>query len=277
MTHEIGPQYSKDKKTDVTGFLAKARLHQSTYRAEVLGVPFARFGNYLTKADADKGLNFYEGFDILDLVKARFPEAPKGLMDNMLRSDHIAFNMFGAFVQNKNFGVEVLNEFLETKIKSIDNVSIAYTPSPASRYLNDDTSFDVFIEYTDQNDELSAIGVQLKYAENEVKLKKGPKEEADMVNPESIYNIATKGCELYKEQILPILKTDKFRQIWKTHLLGERIKYKDNDKYKRFTLLAMGPEGNSGYIETSKTYINMLVNNEDNFVAVSYESFFEQL
>ncbi len=66
---EIGKQYSKDDKTDPTGFLRRARLHQSKFRAEVLILPYDSYGNYLTKEDGEIGNNFYEGFSIFEAVK----------------------------------------------------------------------------------------------------------------------------------------------------------------------------------------------------------------
>ena len=57
-----GPQYDRDNLTDNTGFLMNARLHQSQYRAFKLNVPHDRYGNYLTKEDASKGMNFYDDF-----------------------------------------------------------------------------------------------------------------------------------------------------------------------------------------------------------------------
>lgn len=62
MTQIIGKQYSKDKLTDNTGFLEKARLHQSNFRALYLNVPCDEYGNYLTKEDAQNGFNFYDDF-----------------------------------------------------------------------------------------------------------------------------------------------------------------------------------------------------------------------
>ena len=61
---QIGNQYSKDDQTDPTGFLRKARLHQSKFRAEVLNLPCDTYGNYLTKEDGESGFNFYDGFGI---------------------------------------------------------------------------------------------------------------------------------------------------------------------------------------------------------------------
>lgn len=273
MKQEIGAQYSKDKKTDPSGFLAKARLHQSTFRAQVLEVPFQRFGNYLTKEDAEKGLNFYSGFGIVDEVRNRYPEYTKGLMDNLLRSDHIPFNLFVPLKSNKKFGMNVLNDVLSDKVESIDEVLIEYAPSPTNKFLNDNTSFDSFIGYTNNQGEKCALGIVVKYTDREHKLKAGSKEARDIKAPESIYNIATKGCELYKPEYLESLKEDDFRELWKTHLLGERLIYKEKDRYKKFTLLTIFPEGNEYLLKVNNTYESMLIDNKGDFIALTYENF----
>jgi len=66
---EFGKQYSKDDKTDPSGFLRRARLHQSVFRAKQLELPFDTYGNYLTKEDGENGKNFYDGYGIFDAVK----------------------------------------------------------------------------------------------------------------------------------------------------------------------------------------------------------------
>ena len=102
MEYKIGPQYSKDRITDKTGFLEKARLHQSKYRAEVLHVDFDTYGNYLTTEDANQGLNFYDDFDIFHEVKKRYKNYSKPLYANLLRSEHIGFNLFIPFNLNSS-------------------------------------------------------------------------------------------------------------------------------------------------------------------------------
>lgn len=84
MIIEIGDQYSSDKITDPTGFLEKARLHQSKFRAFKLKVTSYRHGNYLTEKDASFGLNFYNDFDIFEEVRKRYPKYSRGLYANML-------------------------------------------------------------------------------------------------------------------------------------------------------------------------------------------------
>ncbi len=273
MKQEVGPQYSKDKKTDTTGFLIKARLHQSTFRAEVLDAPFETFGSYLTKADGEKGLNFFNGFGIFDTVKKSYTDYNRALHSNMLRSEHIGFNLFAPLFEDKDFGIKVLNDFLNTKIKSLDKLLFEYAPKQSGNYLNDHTSFDVYIEYTDENDLKCIIGIDVKFTEHEKALKKGTKEEKDILNKESLYYIASKGCELFTEGAEETLLTDKFRQVWRNQLLGERIVHIDSDEYKRFTSISVFPEGNIRSLETNKEFAALMAKNEDNFVPVTYENY----
>ena len=273
MTHEIGNQYDRDKVTDTTGFLEKARLHQSKYRAFKLKVPFDMHGNYLTQQDASKGLNFYDDFDIFQEVKIRYPNYSKPLYANMLRSEHIGFNLFVPFKTDLNFGKSILNDLLSGQVRSVDRVEIEYAPSPADKYLNDKTSFDAYIEYTHTDNQKGIIGIEVKYTEHEYSLKSGSKQEADIKNKNSKYYIISEQCGLYQPNTINRLITDKFRQVWRNQLLGESIIIRDNDKFNHFTSLMIFPKGNLHFIETSKEYIDMLTNNDDRFVPVTYEDF----
>lgn len=273
MTQEIGPQYDRDKVTDRTRFLEKARLHQSKYRALKLNVAFDRYGNYLTKEDALNGLNFYDDFDIFNEVKKRYPNYSEPLYANMLRSEHIGFNLFVPFKADFEFGKTVLNSLLNRQIQSVDSIEIEYAPSPSEKYLNDKTSFDTYIEYTHTDNQRGIIGIEVKYTEHEYKLKPGSKQEADINDKNSKYYFISERCGLYKSGTIDQLITDKFRQIWRNQLLGESIIIEDNDKFKHFTSMIIFPIGNSHFIETSKQYIDMLVSNNDSFVSVTFEDF----
>lgn len=273
MRQEIGPQYKRDKVTDTTGFLEKARLHQSKYRAFNLKAPFDRHGNYLTQQDASNGQNFYDDFDIFQEVKKRFPNYSRPLYANMLRSEHIGFNLFVPFKTDLNFGKNVLNGFLHNQIKSIDRIEIEYAPAPAEKYLNDKTSFDTYLEYTHLDNQKGIIGIEVKYTEHEYPLKSGSKQEADIQNKDSKYYKVSEQCELYKTNTIEKLISDKFRQVWRNQLLGESIIIEDNEKFKHFTSLTIFPKGNLHFVETSLEYNEMLTSNNDKFVPVTYEDF----
>ena len=189
MNQEIGDQYSRDKVIDKTGFLEKARLHQSKYRAFRLNVPFDKFGNYLIKEDALKGLNFYNDFNIFEQVKERYPNYSRPLYANMLRSEHISFNLFSPLKSDLEYCRSVFNYFMNGQIKSIDDIKIEYAPSPAEKYLKDKTSFDTYIEYTHSDNSKAIIGIEVKYTEREYKLKPGSKQETDINNRKSKYYV----------------------------------------------------------------------------------------
>lgn len=274
MPHELGLPYKKDNIADPSGFLAQARLHQSRYRATVLDVPCEKYGNYLQTTDAwERGLNFYGDFGIFDEVKKRYPKYSKPLYANMLRSEHIPFNMFIPLLRNPDFCRVVLSQLTDLPIRGIDDVKIEYAPKPASKYLNDRTSFDVYVEYTHEDGDTGIMGIEVKYTERSYKLTKDSKEETDIQNLQSKYHSVSAKSELYKPEAISLLKTDRFRQIWRNQLLGESILIEDKDKFKHFTSVTIFPEAKNHFVEASEDYMALLVQNDHKFVPVTYERF----
>ena len=289
---EIGQQYLKDNKADPSGFLRRARLHQSVFRATYLDLPFDTYGNYLTQEDGEKGKNFYEGFGIFDAVK-KYRKYNKPLYSNLLRSEHIPFNIFIPLDKDRNFCKNIIAAVLKSEIASIDSIKIEYAPKPKEKYLNDKTSFDAFIEYTNSDASKGIIGIEIKYTEREYPLikfqknkKTGEKELTkawiDVENyknqkTDSIYLNVTKKCKLYKEEHYMDLIKDDFRQIWRNHILGESILQADKCKFKHFTSLTLFPKDNEHFVKTSKDYIDFLINNDNKFIPLMYEDFFALL
>jgi len=269
----IGDQYPRDIITDKTGFLEKARLHQSKYRAHVLNVPFDEYGNYLTRIDAEVGLNFYDDFEIFAAVKKRYPKYSRPLYANMLRSEHIGFNLFIPLRSDLEFGQTVFNEILAGPVKSIDRIEIEYAPAPVENYLNDRTSFDTYIEYTHIDGSRGIIGIEVKYTEHDYKLKSGSKQETDIKNMASRYYAVTDQCGLYKPDTIDRLISDKFRQVWRNQLLGESIILSDSNDFQHFTSLTIFPSENTHFIDTCREYKGMLTENDGRFVSVTYEDF----
>jgi len=273
---EIGQQYSKDDRTDPSGFLRRARLHQSVFRAEYLDLPFDTYGNYLTKKDGEKGENFYDGFGIFDTVK-KYRKYNKPLYSNLLRSEHIPFNFFIPLDKDKNYCNKIVSYILKSNIASIDRIEIEYAPKPKEKYLNDGTSFDAYIEYTNSDDTKGIIGIEVKYTEKEYKLLPNSKQEKDVNDKNSEYFSVTNKCGLYNPKAIEVLTTDNFRQVWRNHILGESILLKDSDNFKYFTSLTLFPADNDHFTKTSKEYIDLLVNNDNKFIALTYEDFFALL
>lgn len=273
---EIGQQYSKDDRTDPSGFLRRARLHQSVFRAKHLDLPFDTYGNYLTKEDGEKGKNFYDGYGVFDAVK-KYRKYNKPLYSNLLRSEHIPFNIFIPLDKDRNYCKNVFSDILNSNIISIDKIEIEYAPKPKEKYLNDGTSFDAYIEYTNYDGTKGMIGIEVKYTEKEYKLQANSKQEKDINDKNSLYFSVTNSCGLYKANAIEVLPTDKFRQVWRNHILGESILLADSNKFQHFTSLTLFPSDNSHFIKTSKEYIDLLTKNDNKFIALTYEDFFALL
>ena len=126
---EIGKQYSKDDKIDPSGFLRRARLHQSVFRAKYLDLPYDIYGNYLKKEDGENGKNFYDGFGIFTAVK-KYRKYNKPLYSNLLRSEHIPFNIFIPLDKDRNYCKNIIADIIKSNIISIDKIEIEYSPKP---------------------------------------------------------------------------------------------------------------------------------------------------
>ncbi len=285
---EIGKQYERqDNLEDESGFKAKARLHQSRYRAEKLNLDCDNYGNYLIKEDGERGKNFYNDFEIFQAVK-NYRDYNKPLYSNMLRSEHIPFNFFIPLREDLEFCKNVFNKILDGCIKSIDgkaiidkeeNIKIEFAPSPKGNYLNDRTSFDTYIEYTHIDNSKGIIGIEVKYTEQEYKLKLDSTEDKAINNVKSDYFRVTNNEQrkLYKSGNISKLKSDEFRQIWRNHLLGESILLFKPKEFNHFSSITFFPKGNKHFVETSKKYIDLLQSNDNRFLPVTYEEFFKYL
>jgi len=263
-------------------FKTRARQHQVRFRTEILKEDFYTYITWLADKASRDGKNFYNGFEIFNVVRQRKPKFYIDLYSDMLRSEHIPFNLFVPFRHNLDYCKNVFNEFLGGCIKSIDktciidnkeNIKIEFAPKPKENYLNDGTSFDTYIEYTHIDNSKGLIGIEVKYTEKEYPLKAGSKQEQDINNKNSRYYSVSKLSDIY-DNSLDLLPTDIFRQIWRNQLLAESIRLTDNNKFKHSTSMTFFPEDNVHFVETSTKYINMLKNKSTKFIPVTYERFF---
>ncbi|HCA43403.1 MAG TPA: hypothetical protein DEP28_09155 [Bacteroidetes bacterium] len=263
-------------------FKKVAREHQIRYREENIGTGYNKYTTWLTDEDAKIGKNFCDGFSIFQEVKKRYPNFKVGLYSDMLRSEHIPFNLFVPFRYDLNFCKNVFNEFLGGCIKSVDeksildnneNIKIEFAPSPKGNYLNDSTSFDSYIEYTHHDNSKGIIGVEVKYTEKEYPLKKGSRQDININDNASNYYKVSELCELYDSKSYDNLKKDLYRQIWRNQLLAESICLVHKDKIKYSSSMIFYPDGNEHFTETGNNYIAMLKNNENKLVLVTYEKF----
>lgn len=263
-------------------FKKAAKRHQVNYREQNIGSDYNTYVTWLTDDAGKSGKNFFDGFSVFKEVQNRYPKFYVDLYSDMLRSEHIPFNLFVPFRQDLTFCKNVFNEFMGGCIKSVDkqsiidkgdNIKIEFAPSPKENYLNDRTSFDTYIEYTHQDDTKGIICIEVKYTEKEYKLEAGSTQEKTINDKSSKYYSVSKDCGLYDTSSMDIFLTDIFRQIWRNQLLAESIRLVHKDKIKHSSSLTFYPEGNEHFTETSEKYIAMLLDKDSKFIPVTYEQF----
>lgn len=263
-------------------FKQAAKQHQVSYRERNINPDYNTYVTWLTDSDGNTGKNFYDKLSVFKEVKNRYPEFYVDLYSDMLRSEHIPFNLFVPFKHDLTFCKNVFNEFMNGCIKSIDkhsvidkkdNIKLEFAPSPKSEYLDDGTSFDTYIEYTHIDNSKGIICIEVKYTEKEYPLKEGSTQAKTIKDKSSKYYSVMKYSGLYKPNTTDALLTDIFRQVWRNHLLAESMRLHPNGKIKHASSLTFYPEGNEHFTETSEKYISMLVNNNNKYIPVTYEKF----
>ncbi len=251
-------------------FKRKARSHQSDFRENSLKVPFdpenkfGKYGAFLMPNDANAGLNFCEDFrqEILERIQVRYPQLTAsqhdGLYANMLRSEHIPWNVFVPMMHDLRATAKVFNDILNTdEIDEVTDIRIEWAPDKA-KCLNDNTSFDAYIEYLHEG-KTCGIGIEVKYTEEGYPF--GIKERREvMENEQSKYAQVTKSCGWFIPEIAerPIRETplckDEYRQIWRNHILGASMMQNDNNMLDKFHSITLYPQGNPHFGKVLPAY-----------------------
>ncbi len=253
-------------------FKRKARTHQSNFRANILKVPFdplnkfGKYGAFLMPKDAEEGFNFCDDFrhEILEKIKIRYPKLTStqhdGLYANMLRSEHIPWNVFVPMMYEYNATAKVFNDILgRNEIDEVIDIRIEWAPDK-TKCLNDNTSFDAYIEYLHKG-KICGIGIEVKYTEEGYPF--GVKERHEvMENEQSMYAQVTKSCGWFIPEIsnIPIRETplckDEYRQIWRNHILGASMLLKQ--LVEKFHSITLYPNGNPHFNDVLPKYEKFL-------------------
>jgi hypothetical protein len=261
-----GPQYPRDDS-----FKAVARLHQSRFRVHELGIADYRdYGSRLPSAAALAGKNFYPWPGLLDAVAKRFGRGDKKLYWDMLASDNVPFNFFIP-LRDLALIAPLLASWTGDSVKRIREIKIEWAPSPAADYLDDNTSFDVYLEYERDDGRFGAVGVETKYTERSYGW--GVQERQRMGDGDSLYHRVHHRAGIYEENATDALATKKLKQFWRNQLLGEAMLQR-SASIGRFTSVLLYPSTNTHFSEASAAYCSLLrPAARERFVAVTYEQF----
>ena len=235
----------------------------------------------LTPSDAARLMNFVPEYHD-EIGKALCDDRGKiptdfGLMANMLRSEHVPWNIFVPMMTDLTVAAKCFSEILpHREIKNIRYWKIEYAPNT----IQDKTAFDVYIEYETSRGETGVIGIEVKYTEEGYSV--GNKEFAMMQNPESAYSVTTRNSECFVNNDPLQFNNPDFIQLWRNHILG--LAMLQQGKADFFDSLTLYPSGNvhfhssDRHIGVIEAYEGLLTDKgKDTFHAITYEDFFQIL
>ena len=268
---DLGPQYKGDN-----AFKRRARLHQSRFRVEQLGLlAYRDFGNRLVTADALAGRNFYTAWPgLFDAVTARYEAGDTRLYWDMLRSEHMPFNLFVPLRDERALLEAWVHRVTDERPRHVRRVEVEFAPAPKSAYLDDSTSFDAFVEYEREDGGSGGVGVEVKYTEGEYPY--GKQEQRRMFSDASPYHHVHARSGMYVVGSIPTLRTERFKQVWRNHLLGEAMVQRG--ELARFTSVTIFPAGNEHFVRVMKEYPLLLrPEMQARVVAQTFDEFLEVL
>ena len=233
----------------------------------------------LTNGDAARLMNFIPEYHeeirkALIERRGRIPTNDFGLMNNMLRSEHVPWNIFVPMMTDLTAAANSFVEILPHRdIKTIRKWIIEYAPNT----INDRSAFDVYIEYETSTRKIGAIGIEVKYTEEGYPV--GNKEFEMMQNPSSAYSVTTRNSKCFIDNDPLQFNNPDFIQLWRNHILGLAMIQQGKADY--FDSLTLYPEGNihfnssDSYIGVVEAYTRLLTaKGKDTFHVITYEDFF---
>jgi hypothetical protein len=260
-------------------FKAKARAHQFAFRENELNDFFdEKNPQVILSPDAAKqGLIFCDIYR--ELIKSKVKSfKSSALFSNMLRSEHIPYNIFIPLEEDLDAAVMLFNEIIGGGILKINHIRIEFAgDADKSEYLNDGTSFDTFIEYVSSDGSIGGIGIEVKYTENSYPI--GVKEKQDIENLDGLYYQITKKSQWYNSTLDTrlFINANHLRQIWRNHILGYSMLCRGD--IQRFHHVHLYPQGNKYFHEHAIPEYKTLLTKcgKASFIDLTYESLFAML
>ena len=199
---------------------------------------------------AAKGKNFFDAnvFERAKKDRGGKSDVPEWFYDT-LRSQHIPYNFFVPLDDNRELAKQVFNKLFELKTQQVEDILIEY-PQTNLNPLGDRTSFDVFVEYRNQNDKLGLIGIEVKYTEGGYS--PTDTERKLIADTNSVYYTVTQDSKMYEHSKIHRLKENTYRQIWRNHLLA--FAFANEEGYDEFLSVTLYHEGNTHFEKAFQKY-----------------------
>lgn len=198
-------------------------------------------------------------------------------MKNMLRSEHIPYNVFYPLEKLRFAKDESLNKLLSSisgvPVDEISLIRIEYSGEKNKAfYLDDNTSFDAYILLKSGGDKIG-LGIEVKYTEESYPYGKTEKE--NLFRPGSLYMQVAENSKYFKDFNSKELKSKELKQPFRNHLLGMKMcMEKEIDK---FISVHFYPKGNTYQTKVVKAYKEELREEfQASFIELRFEDFVAQ-
>ena len=244
------------------------------------------YKHILSDEDAEKGFEFfcYNNKEVWNDLK-NWANKDRGInvnflsngLKNMLRSEHIAYSVFYPLHLLKNKNPEKLSSLIQKivniPVDSINDIKIEYAgDKDKTAYLEDNTSFDAYIEFTSQ-EKKCALGVEIKYTE--LSYPYGDTEKKRLFDDNSEYMKVAQVSGYYKNSKSENLKAKKLKQPFRNHLLG--IKMEHINEINDFYSVHFYPSGNKYQSDVAEAYKNEISDDYKNkFIDLTFEEFIQK-
>ena len=278
-----------------TPWKAKARKYQSDFREREMKVPAVPntsrsgcYGNVISTEDGAKGVNFYPPF--WDEIKRNLNGRKGVILTNMLRSEHIPYNIFFPMRHDLIKAALLFRALTGKDVATVQNIIIEFAPSPKEEYLDDLTAFDTYVDYKDSTGAQCGIGIEVKYTEQGYRIGKG--EESKINDKNSTYYRVTResGCfdyrglseeDFIKSNFGKHARGDNLRQLWRNHILGLSMKL-HRGGLQDFLSVHLYPSFNEHFNPKTGTvladYCSLLnASGRETFMPLTYENLFKAM
>jgi len=210
-------------------FQRRARVLQSLWRAEQgyeAGTHRGRpLGSRLPMPWAEESLANYLTDAIRAVVRHEVTPEAQGLYgypriyDNLLSSQPLCFNLFAELEQDRTLATAVLRDLMGDRVHEVNAVRFEHSPGRGDpRYTDDNSAFDVYLEFSGPAHTRGFVGVEVKYHESLQDREAKHRPRYDVV-------VAEIGC--FDEHKLAGLQKRPLQQLWRNHLLAGSLQLVD--------------------------------------------------
>ena len=247
-----------------TRFRSAARLLQALWR-ERRNIPMGSYvdgrgrqrklGSRLSAFAAAAGANFLDP-ELQRLTRRELAYREPGAMidehrvwSNMLSSMPLAFNLFGGLKLDGDLARAVCGRLWPDLAHQVCHIQFEHSPARGDqRFTADGTAFDVFISCRDTDGAKTFIAIEVKYSEAMTEAEARGRER---------YEELAKVCGLYRDPSDPSLRANPLQQLWREHMLAERLVA--NGLYDRGVFVCMAPRLNDSVQRACKDYGRKLI------------------